>query len=457
MEIYFDVEYERMLLEHQDGQEVKRMVQIALKLEQKLKLSQMQRLTIQMMQLHGRDLQDFLQEQVTSNPLLDIRYHDVRSRSDRKGEKPIENSRSDGDSLEESLMKQLRVQSLAKSVVLAAGLVIQHLDDKGFFSGDLEAIGQDYHLSLAVMEKGLAQVQSFDPPGIAARSIREALLIQARRNGHAPVGTLAVLERQYDEFLHGRWQQLERQLNLTAEELRAIRDFLKALSLQPATQHEDKTTYVRADVEIYCQEDGTLAVRSLEELPDVFFREDLYATYVAQGDKATRRFVAKAKQGYLDLQTALAYRWHSIFTVLQYILEWQHDYFLCHKSLKPLTQQDIAMETGLSTATVSRVCRDRYALFQHHIYPIRSFLAHAYCQDTGYDGVISDKAIMEKLMAFIRQEDAAHPLSDQCLTGLLLRENIHIARRTVTKFRQKLHIPNSTMRRRLGKINTIYY
>lgn len=433
------------------------MVEMALKLEQKLKLSQMQRLTIQMMQLHGRDLQDFLQEQVTSNPLLDIRYHDVRSRGSRNGEKPIENSRSDGDSLEESLMKQLRVQSFSKQVVLAAGLVIQHLDEKGFFSDDLDTIGQDYQLPLNVMEQGLSLVQSFDPPGIAARSIREALLIQAKRNGHAPVGAIAVLEKQYDDFLHGRWQQLEQQLHLTVEEMRAIRDFLKTLSLQPATQHKDKTTYVRADVEIYCQEDGTLAVRSLEELPDVFFRDDLYATYIAQGDKTTRRFVAKAKQGYLNLQTALAYRWHSIFTVLQYIMEWQHDYFLYHKSLKPLMQQDIALETGLSTATVSRVCRDRYVLFQNHIYPMQSFLAHAYYQDTGDEGVISDKAIMEKMMKFIRQEDVAYPLSDQRLTELLLRENIHIARRTITKFRQKLRIPNSTMRRRLGKINQHHY
>ena len=163
------------------------MVKVSLHLEQKMKLSQMQRLTIQMMTLHGQDLQDFLREQVTDNPLLDIRYRDVRPHTGKDyPEKPIEAACSRGDSLEEKLMKELRVQTVPKKVMLAAGLVIQSLDEKGFFQGDLAAIGTAYGLSLADMEQGLTLVQSFEPAGIAARSIREALLIQTRRRQEAP-------------------------------------------------------------------------------------------------------------------------------------------------------------------------------------------------------------------------------------------------------------------------------
>ncbi|MCH4179312.1 MAG: RNA polymerase factor sigma-54 [Megasphaera sp.] len=430
------------------------MAEIALKLEQKLKLSQMQRLTIQMMQLHGQDLRDFLQKQVTENPLLDIRYPDVRRSSDSSGEKPIENSRSRSDSLEESLMKQLRVQSIDKPVLLAAGLVIQNLDEKGFFCGDLDVLGQDYGLTVAVMEQGMRLVQTFDPPGIGARSVREALLIQTRRSSRVPAGTEEVLtEKRYDDFLHGRWQELEEKLHLATTDLRKIRDFLKTLSLQPAVQQSEDAEYIRADVEIYCDDKGTVSLRSLEELPEVFFRDDLYADYLARGDKKTKRFIAAAKRGSLNLQTALAYRRQSIFMVLHCILEQQRAYFLQNKPLQPLNQQDIAIATGLSTATVSRVCRDRYALWQQRVYPVQAFLAHAYRRDWPGQDIISDQAIMKKIIHFIQTEDDQYPLSDQEITDKLLRENIHIARRTVTKFRLKLNIPNSTMRRRLKKIN----
>ena len=99
------------------------MSNLSLKLEQKAKILQVQRLTIQMLALHAQDLADFLQEQVTDNPLLDIRYHDVRPAGD-KGDKAIDNLRSRSDSLEARLMAQLRVQSLPRPQLMAAGLVI---------------------------------------------------------------------------------------------------------------------------------------------------------------------------------------------------------------------------------------------------------------------------------------------------------------------------------------------
>lgn len=426
------------------------MVKVSLHLEQKMKLSQMQRLTIQMMTLHGQDLQDFLREQVTDNPLLDIRYRDVRPHTGKDyPEKPIEAACSRGDSLEEKLMKELRVQTVPKKVMLAAGLVIQSLDEKGFFQGDLAAIGTAYGLGLADMEQGLTLVQSFEPAGIAARSIREALLIQTRRRQDAPAGTEELLELYYDDFLHGRWQQLEKEMNADADAIRRIRAFLKKLSLQPAPQAETETEYVRADVEIFCDAQGHLQVRSLEELPEVFFRDDLYAVYKKDGDKATQTFIRRAKRQFLDLQTALAYRWQSIFTVMQYILDQQQNYFLHDENLRPLTQAAIAKGTGLSTATVSRVCRNRYALFKQRIYSVQSFLAHSYRDDSRADGITSDKAIMQEMLRLIAEEDSQHPWSDQEIAVYFSQKNIHIARRTVTKFRLKMNIPNSNMRKRL--------
>lgn len=425
------------------------MAKIALTLEQKIKLSQMQRLTIQMMTLRGQDLVEFLYEKVTENPLLDIRYPDVRPRSGGGMEKPIDNIRSGGDSLEEKLMKELRVQSVSKKVMLAAGLVIQSLDEKGFFAAALEDIGVDYGLSVADMEEGLRLVQTFDPPGVGARTIQEALLIQTRRWKDAPAGAEELLMNHYDDFIRGHWKRLEEQMGLSPEGLGRIRRFLKKLALQPAAPADERTEFVRADIEILCDEEGHLTVRSLEDLPDVFFRDDLYTAYGKDGDKATQDFIRKAKRQFLDLQTALAYRRQSIFTVVEHIVKEQGEHFLHGGSLRPLTQKDIAAATGLSAATVSRVCRDRYALFRGRIYPIQSFLAHHYRCDRERDGSISDKAIMEKMARLIAEEDCRRPWSDQDLADYFSQQSVHVARRTITKFRFKMNIPNSRMRRRM--------
>ncbi|MEE0483824.1 MAG: RNA polymerase factor sigma-54 [Megasphaera elsdenii] len=423
------------------------MSNLSLKLEQKAKILQVQRLTIQMLALHGQDLVDFLQEKVTANPLMDICYHDVRA-DEEKGRKAIENVHNHGASLEAKLMAQLRVQTLPKPVMLAAGLVIGSLDAKGFFQGDLASLGRAYQLGPADMEKGLALVQSFDPPGIAARDLRETLLIQTRRSRKAPAKTEALLAQHYEDFLQGKWQKIQVSLALSEADLQAIRDFLKTLSLQPAVQITQEEVYIRPDVEIYCDEKGQLALRSLEEIPDVYFRDDLYDQYAAQGDKETLAYIRKARRDFNDLASALAYRHHSIEQVVTCLMNHQKDYFLYHKPLQPLRQKDIAGETKLSTATVSRVCRHRYVLFEGQVYPLQSFLATAYAVDKEEGASVSDKAIMRKIADLVESEDKRHPYSDQDLSEYFANAQISVARRTITKFRQKLNIPNSRIRRR---------
>lgn len=233
---------------------------------------------------------------------------------------------------------------------------------------------------------------------------------------------------------------------MSDSELRDIRDFFKSLSLQPASQIVQEEVYIRPDIEIYCDAKGQLTQRSLEDIPDVYFRDDLYDQYAARGDKEILDYIRKARRDFTDLASALAYRHHSIEQVVACLMDRQKDYFLHHRSLRPLRQKDIAADTQLSTATVSRVCRHRYVLFEGRIYPLQSFLATAYPSDT--EGSVSDKVIMEKIAALIASEDKSHPYSDQDLSECLaLSDRISVARRTVTKLRQKLNIPNSRIRR----------
>ena len=425
------------------------MPDISLKLQLRSKVTQLQQLTVKLLNLHTQDLTDFLHEQVTDNPLLDIRYPDVRPAGGGQ-EKPIDNLRSSGESLEELLMKQLRVMNIPKRDLLAAGLVIRSLDEKGFFSGDLDALGMDYGLTLEEMQQGLAVIQTLDPAGVGAASLQEAMLIQTNRRPDAPAKAKELLAEHYEDFLSGKWQRLQKEMDMSVAELNAIRNFLKTLSLQPAQQINEDDEYVRADAEIIIDENGKIGVRLLEEVPEVFFREDLYADYNKEKDKETRKYVHKARRAFLDLQSALAYRRHSILVVLTGIIETQDAFFRTGAALQPLSQKKLAEMTGLSESTVSRVCRDRYILFNRQIYPVKNFFTQAY--HTIYaekDTRISAQAIKEEITRIINDEDPDQPYSDQELVEKLAQENIKIARRTVAKFRIELGFVNSNMRRRI--------
>lgn len=426
------------------------MPDISLKLQLKPKVTQLQQLTVKLLSLHAQDLTDYLQEQVTDNPLIDIRYPDLRPSAGSGNEKPIENVRGHEESLEDMLMKQLRLLTISRDVLMAAGLVIQSLDEKGFFSGDLDHIGQDYGLTMPLMQKGLEVVQSLDPAGVGATSLREAMLLQSKRREKIPEHTLELLLDHYEDFLKGNWQRLEKDMSISAAELNDIRNFLKTLSLQPAQQISQEEEYIRADAEIFISKNGKIGIRFLEEIPEVFFREDLFNDYKEAGDKKTKSYVRKARQAFLNLQSALAFRQQSVLLVLNAIIARQELFFRNGAALRPLTQKKVAAETGMSESTVSRVCRNRYVLFNGRIYSLRHFFTQAYTQQ-GLDDEdsISDQAIKEEIARLIREEDADHPYSDQEITEHFQNKHIKIARRTIAKFRMELGFVNSNMRRRM--------
>ena len=184
------------------------------------------------------------------------------------------------------------------------------------------------------MKKGWNSFHVLDPPGICRQGSARSLLIQTRRSRKAPAKTEACWRSIMKTSSRGN-AEIQASLALSEAGLQAIRDFLKTLSLQPAGQITQEEVYIRPDVEIYCDEKGQLALRSLEEIPDVYFRDDLYDQYAAQGDKETLAYIRKARRDFNDLASALAYRHHSIEQVVTCLMSHQKDYFLYHKPCSP--------------------------------------------------------------------------------------------------------------------------
>lgn len=418
------------------------MPDISLSLQLKPKLSQFQQLSIKILTLQTHDLTQLLQDAATENPLLELHYHDVAA----AGTTPLDTP-SRPASARASLLAQLRLQSLSQRIFAAAALIIGSLDDKGFFPDDAVSLGATKGFTAQEMACGLAAVQHLDPPGIGAASLQEALLIQTRRSENAPPQTERLLRDFYGDFLNGHWQRLKESLRLSSDDLQSIIAFLKTLSLQPLSRISEETAYVRPEVEVFLTAEQTLSFRFLQELPTVSFRDDLYAVYGKDADRKTKTYLHKARRSFIDLETALRYRRQSISRTLEIILQVQHAAFVVAAPLKPLLQKDIAAAAGLSEATICRVCRDRYLLFNNRLYSFHQFLAQPYA--CGRHS-ISDDAIKRRIADLIANEDPRHPWSDQELTDTLCRDGITIARRTVAKLRLQAGIPKKSLRKVLG-------
>ena len=327
-----------------------------------------------------------------------------------------------------------------------AEFIIDSLDEKGFFKDEDLRTAATLPFSRWDIGRATIAVRSLDPPGVGARSLCDSLIIQARRKKNCPPHTLQLLKNHYDNFLNGRWQVLRKESGITNDELSEVIAFLRTLSLVPLEQPPSTALWVRPEGELVI-DTKTASVRPIlfQACPSVRFRSDLYSNYHNTGDKPTKLFLSHAKRSYVTLRSALAYRSDSIRRVLEVIATEQQESLLTGAPLQPLTQRDIALRTGLSETTVSRVCKNRYILFRNHTYKIQHFLSRAYEKDIGSS--ISDDEVKRKLLSLIDKEDRSKPYSDNALTKLLVAQNIPIARRTVTKLRLQLGIPNSTIRK----------
>lgn len=418
-------------------------------LQQQVKLTQRQVLAMRVLALPTQNLHEFIQEKIIENPLLEMEPVSYKTGKEKESAALWEKIPDRDLSFEEALLRELRCYQCTPAVREGVRRIVCSLDQHGFFTGDLKALGEAGHISYEDMRQALALIQECDPPGVGAASVQESLLLQIKHSEKIPpFGTEAVLREHFTDFLQGRWDTITAKTGVSMRQLRDIRLFLKPFQPYPARQYTQRAAYIRPEVEVQAGENGTFSLRFLEELPPLTFRKDLYDLYYRAGDKETRCFLAKYRQGFLLLQEALAYRRASIIRVMQYILQVQQQFFTRGMAIKPLLQKDIAAVTSLSASTVSRVCRARYMLFQGNVYAFQEFFGRAYACCEENEERVSDKFVMKELQTLIAGEDKLRPLSDQALCDVLGEQHITISRRTVTKFRLKLNIPNSSIRRR---------
>ncbi len=326
---------------------------------------------------------------------------------------------------------------------------VDALEDSEAAQAEFDALFEPYHLPEA--EAMLTSIQAFDPPGVAARDLRESILIQLRMLGRADSITYQIAESHFDDLVNHRWADVARAMNLKPLDVQGVADEIAKLDPKPGLKYSaDPERYIIPDL-IVEKIDGEYMVfvndTSLPRLRIARSYQSL-AQNKALFKGENKEFVSRKLNSANWIIQAIEQRRQTMLKVMAFIVDRQHEFF-DHgvQHLKPLTLREVADHIEMHESTVSRVTNEKFVQTPRGVFPLKYFFSSGLATTSGED--ISARGVRDKIQKLVADEDVHKPLTDQKLVELLRTDGVKIARRTVAKDRDQLGILPARMRKRV--------
>lgn len=361
------------------------------------------------------------------------------------------------ESLQDYLMHQLGELDVEPKLMAMCERIISALDakDGGYLRSSLrdllpaDASPDDQQLA----EKALTLVQSLDPPGVAARDLRECLLLQLRPQIDLYDEQKTLISNHLEDLRDNRLPQIMKATGFSIDRIKEAWEELRKLNPKPAAQFaEVHVPAVEPDVEVQRGEGGKWNVIVEESRTPQLFISKHYRERLASGEATPeeREYIKRKVQAAQWLIESIEQRRNTLTKVAQAIVEHQTAFLEDGpEHIHPLKMQQIADKVGVHVTTVSRAVDDKYIQTPRGIYPLRRFFVGGTQTEGGED--VAWDIIRIRLQEIIDKEDKASPLSDDEIVTELKKQGLDVARRTVTKYRQKMSIPSSRQRRDWAK------
>ncbi|HUA90283.1 MAG TPA: RNA polymerase factor sigma-54, partial [Steroidobacteraceae bacterium] len=359
-----------------------------------------------------------------------------------------------GQSLQEHLLWQLELASLAPRELAIARAIVDAISDDGYLTESLAEIAQtlkpEVECGADEVAQVLAGVQALDPPGVGARSVSECIELQLRQLDPATPGYATALEiaRHHLELVAEReLSLLKRELRASEEELASALALVRSCHPRPgATVSAGSAEYVVPDVFVRRTEHGWGVELNPATLPRVRLNQG-YASLI--GRNASHATMRAQLQEARWLLKSLEIRHETLMKVARSIVERQTAFLeQGEEFMRPMILKDIAEAVAMHESTISRVTSGKYMHTPRGVFELRFFFSS---QVEGVDGSgTSSTAIRAKIKKLVKDEDPEAPLSDGRIAELLSGEGIPVARRTVAKYREAMGIVASNERRRAG-------
>lgn len=459
---------------------------------QRLMLTQKMQQALQVLQLSGLELQDYVQQELESNPVLDQQQQeaevtppttteetqpdqdnyddqsfdlddfaskwdqrlkegrDFSANSDMaKRREYFENSITEEKSLSAHLLDQLRLAAADETELSIGEHIIGEFNDRGYFTGVLEEIALELGEPLASVERMLYRIQRFEPTGVGARDVTECLLLQMNVAYPDNTELRTLVADHLDDLTHRQILKIAKAMHIAPDRVEELRELLSTLDPWPGHEFSAEPTQFVAPDLIVEKLEGEWVVRLTgDSIPDLQINGH-YKNLVKQ------RGTAKDEKKYLrdKLESAkwlirnIEQRQDTILRIGRAIMDVQSEFIEKGvKVIKPLTLQEIADMVGVHEATVSRTTRGKYIQTPQGLYELKFFFSPGLQNSNG--SAKSSKSVQLQIKKLIDNENTSKPLSDQAIADMLKEEGLTIARRTVTKYRKTMNIPSTTMRRR---------
>lgn len=441
---------------------------------QKLIMTPELRQAIAVLQLPVAELEEFIEQELLENPCLEAEPKE-------ETEAPIEARKLleylDGDysgggggggvganhddeptfesytaalpTLSDHLLAQLFVNGMAESDARIGEFLIGSLDDHGYLTISLSDAAQQLGVAESELERVLTVLQSFDPPGVGARSLRECLRLQwATVDDGNPI-----VPRLIDDFLEdladGRTVRIAEALGVSPLLVQEAADLIRTLDPKPGRRfgHQNETRYVIPDVIVERVGHEYFVIVNEGPVPRLSVSAEYRRMLGGQIENEARKYVEEKIHSALWMIKAIEQRRLTLYRVTEAIVRFQRAFFdRGIRHLRPLTLRDIGDEIGVHESTVSRATSGKYVQTPRGTFELKFFFS------SGVDGArgqgVAQESVKRMIGDLIAGESPERPLSDQELTEMLVRQGVQISRRTVAKYREEMGVPSSSKRKR---------
>lgn len=369
--------------------------------------------------------------------------------------------------LREVVLQQLHLLNLNNDEMILGETIIGYLDKDGYFKEDCEKIIEELKLfdhiefTKEEAESVLKKIQTLDPPGIAARNLKECLLIQLRNGSFDPYYSYIaekIISDFFDEFANKKYDIIIKEMDLTLHTIKAAVDLIHKLNPKPGegTIDDEFTNQITPDFIVEKINNNYTITLNDRGMPSVMISQSYLemienqkkSKTINEREKETTKFLKEKLDSAKWFISSIEQRRNTLITIMKKIVEKQYKFFdEGIKGIQPLIYKDIAEEVNLDISTISRVVNGKYVQSVQGIHELKYFFSEGLMTDSGE--AISNKKTKELIKELIESESKKKPLSDDKIAKLLEAQGIQIARRTITKYREQLNIPVARLRKEL--------
>jgi RNA polymerase sigma-54 factor len=401
------------------------------------------RQSLEILQMPTADLWELIKKECKKNPTIEIddrqrdRWTFPKEKSDSHQEF-LENI-EETISLQDHLLQQVPEWGKGEKAILLK--LLEFITERGFFDGDLQDIANSLHVDINRVKRVYDELKLLHPHGIGAKNLQECLLLQLDQiTSGEHLGLAKTLVREYFDELHkGKIDFLSKKLHVACENIITAGKTIARLNFSPISGFSnERNVTVVPDLKIY-KLDGEWVINfNTDYIPLLRFSE-LYKKMVSDDCEKTPetwRYLKKQARYGKQLYEAIDRRQTTLMGIAKVILERQIDFFKRGpKFMKTLRLVDVARQLNLHISTISRAVHGKYVHTPHGIFEMSKFF------DAGGTESVSQSAILERMHEIIKSEKIR--ATDAKIAEILGRYNIHIARRTVAKYRKMINMPNS--------------